>query len=71
MSECEKYFHFHHHSLYDILASMSTELVRLLQEVAGHLGLAVYRDEHDDRWKDEAKVLISRIRKVLDELPAQ
>lgn len=42
-----------------------TDLERLLHELDGHLGLAVYRNEHDDRWKNEAKELISRIREYL------
>ncbi len=41
---------------------------RLLIELDGHLGLAIYRNEHDERWKDEGKELISRIRRLCKEM---
>lgn len=47
---------------------MNDDLIRLLQEVDGQLGLAVYRNEHNDRWKEEAKDLIIRIRDAICEL---
>ncbi len=47
---------------------MNDELIRLLEEIDGQLGLAVYRDEHGDRWKAEAKDLITRVRDAIFEL---
>jgi len=42
------------------------ELSHLLRQCDGQLGLAVYRGEGgEQRWKQEASELISRIRKVL------
>lgn len=41
------------------------DVVSLLNRVDGQLGLAVYRNEHDQRWKDEAGELIAEIRRVL------
>ena len=41
------------------------EVLRLLGEMDGQLGLAVYRHEADtDRWKAEARELMERARKV-------
>jgi hypothetical protein len=40
-------------------------VVALLHHIDGQLGLAVHRNEHDQRWKDEASDIISRIRAVL------
>lgn len=50
------------------MASKVAELVRLLHEVDGQLGLAVYRGQHDQQWKDEAKALITRIRAAIKDL---
>ena len=46
------------------------DLVQLLHEVDGQLGLAIHRNTHDEAWKREATELISRIRgaiKILEE----
>ncbi len=47
------------------------KVIRLLHEVDGQLGLAVYRNEHDDRWKNESKELITRISATINELSAR
>jgi hypothetical protein len=47
------------------------ELVRLLHEVDGHLGLAVHRGNgHLGWWKKDADKLIGRIRQAIKELEA-
>jgi hypothetical protein len=44
---------------------MMEELIKLLHEVDGHLGLAIHRDEHSPRWKEEAGSLITRLRATI------
>ena len=48
--------------------SQRAELVRLLHEVDGQLGLVVYRGEHGSRWNRESQRLISRIRAMIVQL---
>jgi hypothetical protein len=42
------------------------ELRTLLNHVDGHLGLAIYRHDNSDEWKQEAARLIIRIRTMLE-----
>ena len=45
------------------------ELIKLLHEIDGHLGLAVHRREGDtDEWIGRAANLISRIRRIIPTL---
>ena len=47
-------------------ANAYDDLVRLLHQADGQLGLAVHRGEGErERWKQEASALITRIRKTL------
>ncbi len=41
---------------------------RLLNMADGLLGLAVYRNEHDEQWKNEARELIGSIRQGFRDL---
>lgn len=50
--------------------TLDPKLRRLLNELDGHLGLAVYRGEgRDQRWKAEAEALIIRIREFTKAAP--
>lgn len=45
-------------------------LIRLLHEIDGQLGLAVYRGETGAEWKRESEQLIVRIRNAIADLHA-
>lgn len=50
---------------------MSDELVKLLYHIDGHLGLAIYRDDHSDEWKNEAKLLRLRLYNAIEDMEAK